>query len=201
MVKCIVNNYVHKEAKAMRFEKIIRIGDKLVSVDRAGRLLEQILELRAGGLSQQEVARRLGVDRSLISRLEAFGEVRRGKRVAVIGFPLANRDELAAICQELGVEFTLLMTDQERWEMVAGKQALDFFNRVLELITLLRDYEILVMATSEKWHRLAEALLDGQIFHLSLGPTPVRQDCRVDPVRFRSLLEQVLDDLHREERD
>lgn len=185
----------------MHSERIIRIGEKLVSADRIKRLLDRILELRVEGLSQQEVARRLAVDRSFISRLEAIGEIRKGKRIAVIGFPVANRDELAVICHELGLEFVLLMTNRERWELVGEKQALDFFNQVLEIITLLRDFEVLVMATSEKWHRLAEALLDCQIFHLNLGPTPVQQDCQVDPVRFRSLLEQVMKDFQREERD
>lgn len=185
----------------MQVEKIVRIGEKLVSVDRAKRLLERVLELRAEGLSQQEVARRLALDRSFISRLEAIGEVRKGKRVAVIGFPIANKDELVKISHNLGLEFVLLMTNRERWELVSGKQALDFFNEILELITCLRDYEVLVMATSEKWYRLAEALLDCQIFYLNLGPTPVQEDRQVDPARFRSMLEQVMDDLEREEQD
>ena len=185
----------------MHFEKIVRIGEKLVSVDRAQRLLERVLKLRAEGLSQQEVARRFAIDRSFVSRLETIGEVRKGKRVAVVGFPVANKEELETICHDLGLEFTLLMTNRERWGMVSGKEALDFFNEILELITRLRDYEILVMATSERWYRLAEALLDCQIFFVSLGSTPVQQDCLVDPVRFRLLLEQVVNSFDREERD
>ncbi len=185
----------------MHFENIVRIGEKLVSVDRARRLLERVLELRAEGLSQQEVARRLSLDRSFISRLEAFGEVRKGKRVAVIGFPVKNKDELVNICQDLGLDFFWLMTNRERWELVGDKQALDFFNQILELITRLRDYEVLVMATSEKWYRLAEALLDCQILYINLGPTPVREDRRVDPDRFRNLIEQLLTDRGRRERD
>ena len=64
----------------MRFEQIFRIGDKLISLDRAERLLEQVLKLRSQGFSQQEVARRLCLDRSFISRLESAGEIRKGKR-------------------------------------------------------------------------------------------------------------------------
>lgn len=184
----------------MQFERIVRIGEKLVSVDRGKRLLERIMELRAGGLSQQEVARRFAIDRSFISRLETIGEVRKGKRVAVIGFPVANRDELEEICQGMGLEFTLLMTDRERWEMLGGKQALEFFNEILELITRLRDYEVLVMATSKRWYLLAEALLDCQIVHLDLGQTPIKEDRPVDPVRFASLLEQVVDNFEEKER-
>lgn len=182
----------------MRFENFVRIGEKLVSVDRVKRLLERVLELRAEGLSQQEVARRLSLDRSFISRLETIGEVRKGKRVAVIGFPVENKEELVNICQDLGLEFFWLMTNRERWELVGERQALDFFNQVLELITRLRDYEVVVMATSEKWYRLAEALLDCQILYIDLGPTPVREDRRVDPDQFRNLIEQVLNDGRRE---
>ncbi|HPU02041.1 MAG: transcriptional regulator [Firmicutes bacterium] len=178
----------------MTFENIVRIGEKLVSVDRARRLLERVLNLRAQGLSQQEVARRLSLDRSFISRLEAIGEVRKGKRVAVIGFPVANKEELDGICRELGLDFCWFMTNRERWELVEGRQALDFFNQVLELFTRLREYEILVLATSERWYRLAEALLDCQILSIDLGPTPVSEDKRVDPEQFRRLLEQLLKD-------
>lgn len=185
----------------MHFENIVRIGEKLVSVDRARRLLERVLNLRAQGLSQQEVARRLSLDRSFISRLEAISEVRKGKRVAVIGFPVENKDELTGICQELGLDFILLMTNRERWELVEGKQALDFLNEVLELITRLREYEILVMATSERWYRLAEALLDCQILYVNLGPTPVSEDMQVDPERFRNLIEQLLKDRGRGEKE
>lgn len=178
----------------MQSEKFVRIGEKIVSVDRVKRLLDRILSLRAEGLSQQEVARRLSIDRSFISRLEVIGEVRKGKRVAVIGFPVANRDELEKICRDRGLEFTLLMTNRERWSMADGKQAVDFFNEVLEIIARLRNYEVLVMVTSEKWYPLAEALLDCQIVYLNLGSTPVQQDCHVDPGQFRALLEQVVDD-------
>ena len=185
----------------MQFENIMRIGEKLVSVDRARHLLERVLNLRAQGLSQQEVARRLSLDRSFISRLEAISEVRKGKRVAVIGFPVKNKDELAGICRELGLDFFLLMTNRERWELVEGKQALDFLNEVLELITRLSEYEILVMATSERWYRLAEALLDCQILYVNLGPTPVGEDMQVDPERFRNLIEQLLKDRGRREKE
>lgn len=177
----------------MQSEKIVRIGEKVVSVDRVKRLLDRILSLRTEGLSQQEVARRLSIDRSFISRLEAIGEVRKGKRVAVIGFPIANKEELETICRHFGLEFTLLMTNRERWAMAEGKQALDFFNEVLALITRLRNFEVLVMVTSGKWYPLAEALLDCQIVYLNLGSTPVQHDCYVDPGQFQALLEQVVD--------
>lgn len=177
----------------MEFEQIFRIGDKLVSLDRAGRLLERVLKMRAQGFSQQEVARRLSLDRSFVSRLESAGEIRKGIRVAVVGFPVENSDELSRICLEMGLEFFLILNDRERWELVNGKQALDFFNQMLDVVARLRTFDTLVLMTSERWYHLAEALLDLQIVYINLGATPVQGDRMVDPVQFHRVLEQVIE--------
>lgn len=178
----------------MQSERIFRVGEKLISLDKAVRLIERTLELREQGVSQQEVARKLQLDRSFVSRLESVGEIRRGNRVAVIGFPLLNTAELIAICRAYGLDFYLLLNNQERWDLVRDKQALDFFNSMLELVARLRDFDTLIMITSEKWHRLAEALLNIQIIHISLGSTPIQEDCPVDPEHFEDRLKQVLEE-------
>jgi len=181
----------------MKFEQIFRIGDKLISLDRVDRLLKKILNLRSQGLSQQEVADRLALDRSFISRLESAGEIRKGKRVAVVGFPVANSAEINLICMEMGLEFYLILNDRERWELVSEKQALDFFNQMMIVITRLRGFDTLVLLTSDRWYGLAETLLDLQIIYINLGPTPLQADRRVDPEQFRQVLAQVLE--HRKE--
>src|SRR5690606_20105874 len=94
---------------------VVRIGDKVIQPSRIARFIDRLLELRASGLSQQEAARALGVDRTVISRLETIGEVRRGPVLALIGFPIANRDELYALARERGVDYVLLMSNRERW--------------------------------------------------------------------------------------
>jgi transcriptional regulator with XRE-family HTH domain len=151
------------------------------------------MQLRAQGISQQEVARRLTLDRSFVSRLETIGELRKGKKVAVIGFPIKNKDELLGICQELGLDFTLILNDAERWALAGEQKALDFFNRVMEILAGLRDFDALLLITSEKWRRLAEALFDLQIIYINLGPTPLQGDCAVDPVYFREILASILE--------
>lgn len=174
-------------------ERVFRVGEKLISLEKAVHLIERALELREQGVSQQETARKLQLDRSFISRLESAGEIRKGNRVAVIGFPLSNSAEIAAICKNYSLEFYLLMNNRERWEMVTDKQALDFFNSVLEIVSRLREFDTLVMVTSEKWYKLAEALLNIQIINLNLGPTPIEKDCLVDPVHFEEIIKQVFD--------
>lgn len=177
----------------MHEERVFRIGEKLISLDKAVRLIEKTLELREQGISQQEAARRLQLDRSFVSRLESVGEIRKGNRVAVIGFPLSNTAEIAAICNQYGLDFHLLLNNQERWDMVRDKQALDFFNSMLDLVARLRQFDTLIMITSEKWYRLAEALLNIQIIYISLGTTPIQDDCPVDANLFEDTLKQVLD--------
>lgn len=173
-------------------DRFFRVGKKMISLGRISRQAERALELREQGCSQQEAAARLGLDRSFISRLEAAGEVRQGRRVAAIGFPIANTAELEEICRDCGLDFYLLLDNRARWEMVSNARALDFFNRVFDLVARLREYDCLIMVTSQKWLNLAEALLDIQVVHLDLGPTPISEDCRVDPLRFETILRQVL---------
>ena len=177
----------------MQSERLTRIGDKIISLDKAVRFWKEGLHLRAQGYSQQEVARRLSLDRSFVSRLEAAGEIRKGERVAAIGFPVANKEEILDICHEMGLDFSLILTDAERWALAGDKKALEFFNQMMDLLARLRSFDTLVLITSEKWYRLAEALLDMQIIFISLGPTPVNENCRVDPGLFRGTLEQILD--------
>ncbi len=176
----------------MRKDRIYRIGEKMISLDKAVRQVEKALDLRERGVSQQEAANRLQLDRSFLSRLESIGEIRKGSRVAVIGFPLSNAAELSAVCSEHGFDFFLLLSNLERWNMVQDKQALDFFNTIFELVTRLRQFDTLIMITSDKWHNLAEALLDLQIIHLDLGPTPIENDRTIDPEHLRDTLKQIL---------
>ena len=176
----------------MKFEQTIRIGDKIVSIDRAVRLLEQVLRLRAQGLSQQEVAHRFSLDRSFVSRLEAVGEIRKGRRVAVIGFPIENKQELTDFCREQGLDFIYILNNEERWSLVSGQQALDFFNQVMEIVSKLREYDTLILLTSERWFRLAEALLDLQIIFVNLGSSPILQNYRVDTALFKETMQDIV---------
>ena len=80
--------------------EFLRVGDKLLDKGKIARAVERVLAMRAAGASQQEAADAVGVDRSFVSRLEALGEVRRGGRVALVGFPVANKAEIEAVARE-----------------------------------------------------------------------------------------------------
>ncbi len=168
-----------------------RVGDKLVSTDKVMGALERILEFRAKGLSQQETAQRIGVDRSFISRLEALGEVRKGGSLAILGFPLKNKDELLDLSHELGADYVFLMTDAERIAYIQGFNGVDLLNELMGLMTRLKEYDTVVMIGSDMRIRLAEAILGDKVMGITLGESPIKCDVFLDPAELRRLISTV----------
>ncbi len=173
-------------------EELFRVGEKMISMRRIEEAVHAVLKLRSEGLSQQEAANALHLDRSFISRLESIGEVRKGKKVALIGFPLQNKEEIIRLARGKGVDFVWVMNEEERWELVSKQTAMDFFNQVIEVITMLKTYDTVVLVGSRKWQKIAEALLDSQVIFLELGKSPITEDCFLSPDYLEMTLEQVL---------
>ncbi len=157
-----------------------RVGDKLISHDKLMRAVDRILTLRASGLSQQETAHRLGCDRTLISRLEALAEVRKGGAVAVIGFPLGNKGELQKVCDEYGVEYALLMNEAERYQYVESRSGLELLNEIMGIISRLRDFDTVIMIGSDMRIRLASAIFGDKVIGIQIGQSPIEQDVVLD---------------------
>lgn len=77
-----------------------RVGDKVIYKKKIERTITKILKMREKGLSQSKVAGEINVERSFISRLESIGEVRKGEKIALIGFPIANKQEITEIAKK-----------------------------------------------------------------------------------------------------
>lgn len=171
--------------------EFVRIGDKLISKEKLTRSVERILSFRGSGLSQQEVANRVGVDRTFISRLEALAEVRKGGLVAVVGFPLENSNELKSVCDQYGVDYCMLMTDKERWQFVESVNGLDLLNSLMEIISKLRDFDVVIMIGSDMRIRLAEALLGDTVVGVQIGESPIKEDVYYEPQDLIKLVSSV----------
>lgn len=171
--------------------QFFRIGEKLISVEKINRTLGQLLTLRSQGLSQQEVAVRFGLDRSFVSKLEGLGAVRRGARLAVVGFPVKNKEEVELLLKELGVDFSLVMTNEERWRFVEEKSGLELFNEVMHLTARIRTYDVVILIGSRQRINWGAALLDKETLGIDLGETPLTEDQYVDPEHLRKLVEAV----------
>lgn len=169
-------------------DDLVRIGDKLVSRRRLQQAVDQILALRASGLSQQEVAARLDLDRAFISRLETLGEVRKGGTIAVVGSPLGNKEELEAVCREEGVEFTLIWTDAERRAFMEESSGSVLLERVMELVARVRACDQVVLLGSDYRISVLQALVGKPCLGVEIGKSPIRADVTFDPEALRRLL-------------
>lgn len=171
-----------------RVTDLLRIGEKVVDRARVHRLIDEALELRAGGASQQEVADRLGTDRTFLSRLEALGELRRGRRIGLVGFPVANKEAVEALAAEEGLDLVLLMTDAERWSYVRDRSGIDLVNDIMALISQARELDTVIVLGSDMRVNLLEAVLGRKVAGVVIGTSPIQGDRPVDVDHLREVI-------------
>ena len=169
----------------------IRIQDKIISWRRLEHNLRRILELRVKGLSQQEVADRLGVDRTFISRLENLGEIRKGRSIACVGFPIGNREEIQQLLEEAGVDYILLMTEEERLRFIEERNGRQLLDELMNLAAQVRTSDIIILMASDRRLEMMRGMLGGQIIELEIGHSPLTTDCWIDPHRLMEILEAI----------
>lgn len=171
--------------------EFIRIQDKIISWQKVETSLKKVLQMRARGFSQQEVAERLKIDRTFISRLETLGELRKGQSIACIGFPLSNKEEILAILEKEGVEYIMLMTEQERQDFINHRSGKELLNVIMDLIADVRQYDVVVCIGSDERIRLMEGVLNGQIISIAIGTSPITEDKWLDPAIIKEVLRSI----------
>lgn len=173
--------------------EFIRVGDKVLSLEKLESKIKKILKLRAQGSTQAEVAEILGVDRSFISHLEGLGEVRKGFKVGLIAFPVKNKKEVEKLAEELGVDVYLVMSQEEREKKVESRDGAYVFNEVMEILTSLVDCDAIVVVASDLRIKQAEKIFGEQkVFGVNLGKSPIRTDISVDIAELRKLIENLV---------
>lgn len=170
---------------------LLRIGEKVINKQKVYRTIEQILAMRSHGISQQEIARRLHLDRPFISRLESMGEVRKGRRVALVGFPIGNCNELRQLACEYGLEYQLLFSEKERWQFVESKSGLELFNEIMNIIATLRHFDVVIILASNMRIKLIETLLDQEVIAVEIGQSPIEEDVIVSPIQVQALFDAL----------
>jgi hypothetical protein len=171
--------------------RFIRIGNKTIDKEAIYETIDHILDLRCSGESQQEVADRIKVDRSFVSRLESIGEVRRGGSVAFVAFPVKNKDEILKVLENYGVEFHMVMSEEERLNFVQRRSGIELTNSIMELIALARRYDTIVVFTSDKRGKLIETLVDGRVIKRNIGKSPLTTDVYIQPEDIIEVLDTV----------
>lgn len=170
---------------------LIRLGEKIISRRKIDRAVSEILIMRSKGLSQTEVATRLGVDRTLVSRLEGLGEIRKGRSLAVVGFPISNKEEVREALEGEGVDLIFLMSEKERWEYLRDKSGLTLFDSIMETIAMLHSFDQVVMIGSNKRIKVIEAVLDKEVVGFEIGESPIQEDKYVETEKIVELVRAI----------
>lgn len=186
-----VHKHVHKLRGAETME-FIRVGDKVIGREKLTGLITEILRRRSEGATQQEVAEELHVERSFVSHLERLGEVRRGNRVALVGFPIGNLDEVKALAEECGVEFVYVLSESQRRAFVSDRDGSSVFNDVLDILARLRDFDTVVLLASDWRIKVISKILGREVVGVPLGKSPIKRDKRVNVDDLRQLLLDVM---------
>lgn len=169
----------------------IRIGDKIVSLSKITSVINEIMEYRCKGYSQQETARILDVDRTFISRLESIGEVRKGGNIAVIGFPVKNKAELYKRLRDEGIEYILLMTEDERNNFIKDKGGEELVNDIFKITSEVRKYQHCIIIGSRMRTKLLADLLDSHVYTINIGESPLKNDVYVDPEEVIEIIKTI----------
>jgi DNA-binding transcriptional regulator LsrR (DeoR family) len=184
--------YIYYNCTAWEMKPMLsRIGEKIINKDKIHQTIDAVLEMRGKGFSQQEVANRVGLDRTVISKLETLGEVRKGGLVAIVGFPIQNCEELRQMARQEGVDYLLLLSEAERWDFVQSKTGIELFNDIMQIIATLRKYDIVIMLGSNMRIKLTETLLDQEVIGVEIGASPIADDKYVDPEKVRDIIRQL----------
>ena len=171
--------------------EFVRIGDKVISKEKLRTQIEKILDLRVKGISQREVAKRLSLDRAFISRLESLGEVRKGSRIAVVGFPVLNKTELENMLEQEGVEFFLILTEQERWAFVDQGTGLQLFNKVMDLMAKFKGFDYLIVLASNSRIKFFKSIFDNEVIGVEIGQSPIEEDKAVEISAVQSIIRMI----------
>jgi transcriptional regulator len=171
--------------------QFIRIGEKVISKEKLNKEINKILELRTKGVTQEGVARKLGVERTFVSRLESLGEIRKGKKIALIGFPVKNKEELTHLAEELGIEFVLLFTQEERFEFINKKTKNKLFNEVMEIIVNLADFDLIIFVGSDMRVPIVEKIFSVQVIGIIIGHSPIKESKYVNPEKIMEIVKRV----------
>ncbi len=169
----------------------IRIQDKIINWQKIEKVLQRALQMRERGFSQQEVADRLSLDRTFISRLESVGEIRKGQSIACVGFPILNKDEIQIILENEGVDHILLMTEKERLDFVNLCSGKELLNELMNLTAQFRKYEVVICIGSDERIKLMEGVLNSEVISIEIGTSPITEDKWVDPQEIKKILRSI----------
>lgn len=169
-----------------------KINDKTISREKIIKYIDKILTMRSLGHSQAEVASLINTDRTFISRIESLGEVRKGKTIALVGFPIGNAQEVRNLAQKYGVNYIFLLSEKERWEFLVSKTGLELFDQLINIVGEIRKYDTVILMGSDMRIKVLESLLDNEVIGINIGESPIRKDVYIDLEYLDRVLQNIV---------
>ncbi|SHK37489.1 hypothetical protein SAMN02745227_02137 [Anaerobranca californiensis DSM 14826] len=169
-----------------------KINDKTISREKIIKYIDKILTMRSLGHSQAEVASLINTDRTFISRIESLGEVRKGKTIALVGFPIGNAQEVKNLAQKYGVNYVFLLSEKERWEFLVSKTGLELFDQLINIVGEIRKYDTVILMGSDMRIKVLESLLDNEVIGINIGESPIRKDVYIDLEYLDRVLQNIV---------
>ncbi len=171
--------------------EIVRIGNKSISKERLYQIVDKIITMRKNGVSQQEAAERVGTHRTFVSRLENLGEIRKGRSIAFVAFPVENKKEIARLLNSYAVNFHLVMTERERLGFVRERNGIELLDAIMDWILKARGCDTVIIFASDKRGKLIEALVDCQVIRRDIGASPITEDVYIPLRDIRAIFEAL----------
>lgn len=159
---------------------LIRIGDKVISRKKIEDSIDEIIRLRSMGFSQSDTGEKMNIERTFISRLEGLGEIRKGHSIAAIGFPIKNKQEVEKVLKEYGVDYYLLMSEDERNVFADDFTGKSLINYLLELINKFRSYDTIIVMASDYRIKIIKDMVDNQVIEIDIGKSPLKEDVLIN---------------------
>lgn len=169
-----------------------KINGKTISKEKISNYIDKILTMRSLGHSQAEVASFVNTDRTFISRIESLGELRKGKSIAIIGFPIGNTEEVKKLAMKYGVNFIFVLSERERWDFLAQKSGLELFDKLIEMVGEIRKYDTVILMGSDMRIKLLESLLDNEVIGINIGESPLKKDVSLDLKILENILQNIV---------
>ncbi|MDW7675075.1 MAG: transcriptional regulator, partial [Bacillota bacterium] len=138
-----------------------------------------------------EVAAKLNIDRTFISRLEKMGEIRKGNSIAVIAFPVLNKDQLLQLLKKHGIDYHLVMTETERWNFVKNRSGIELLNEITDILAKLKDFDAIIMIGSNQRVKIFEALFSQKVIGIEIGESPIEEDRNVNLVKLEEIINSI----------
>lgn len=168
-----------------------KINDKTVSKEKIIKYIDKILTMRSLGHSQAEVASYVNIDRTFISRVETLGEVRKGRTIALVGFPISNTKEVIEMAQMYGVNYIFVLNEKERWEFLVSKTGVDLFDKLIEIVGEIRKYDVVILLGSDMRIKVLESLLDNEVIGINIGESPLKKDVHLNLNTLEDILQTL----------